>query len=306
MYVHVSLRESGSKMKTENINDGNISTMNFDLGFANPVLLSHNVSGEKSASQYDMHYCVEMGIVCSGSMKRIFPGYERTLHRGDAWFCGIWEPHGFSVISAPSEVLVFLIYPPFLVKTIFEGSSGNDWLKPFKVTPKSRPVPDVRKKEHIMCICRKLLDYREELSRSHLAICTMELLALLAMDWDHGKVTEAGSFRHYEVTARAIDMLFREKHFIPTGEIASRCGVSRNHFSRIFSENMGIGFAKFALGFRLNNAACDIRSSLMTLDEIAEKNGFSDDSHLCHRFTAHFGVSPMQYKRNHDGLPYKP
>jgi len=245
---------------------------------------------------------LEMGILSLASeCHRFFPGHEKTLSRGDIWFCGIWEPHGFKVVLPPAEVLVFIIHPPMLAKINIEGGAGRDWLDPFKTSSERRPSTIEENREHVINICRQVLDF-ESPSQPHLSICALNLLVLLTRGWEYDAVKAPSSFSHYEIVGKAIDLVFRGRHFMTIEEVSGKCGVSRNHFSSIFSETMGTSFAKFALNFRLNNAAYDMCSTLMTMDDIAIKNGFSDASHLCHRFSGHFGISPIQYKQERMNL----
>lgn len=88
---------------------------------------------------YDMHFGLEMGIVLSGAMRRDYQVHRRSVRRGQVWLCGLWEPHGFSVIEAPCEVVVVLIWPPMLANLRFEEAPEIDWMAPFSVRPADRP-----------------------------------------------------------------------------------------------------------------------------------------------------------------------
>ena len=292
------MRQGGIEMDI--VENRNVSTRNFSLDFSSPVSLIHDIYRNRTESQYDMHYCVEMGIVLKGKMKRSFPGYEKNFSSGDVWFCGIWEPHGYKVVLASTEVLVFVIYPPMLAKFNLECGGSRDWLSPFKSPPEHRPSTSAGNREHVINVCRQVLG-TEKPSQPHLSICALNLLVLLTRGWEYEELKKPSTFGYYEIVGKAIDLVFRERHFLKIEGIAGKCGVSRNHFSRIFMETMGTSFAKFALNFRLNNAAYDMCNTMLTMDEIAIRNGFSDASHLCHRFTGHFGVSPSQYKQRRIG-----
>ena len=73
--------------------------------------------------------------------------------------------------------------------------------------------------------------------------------------------------------------------------------MNRNLFSRKFREVMGIGFPDFMLRHRLNGAASDLTATSLSIDEIALKWGFTDKSHLHHRFRELYNRTPGDYRR---------
>lgn len=96
---------------------------------------------------------------------------------------------------------------------------------------------------------------------------------------------------------RAVDLVFRSPRLVSVAEAAQASGLSRQKFTVQFQQLFGISFAKYALRYRLSCAAGDLIRTDLPLKAIARKWGFTDESHLDHRFREVYGLTPSQYRR---------
>ncbi|MDZ4815306.1 MAG: helix-turn-helix domain-containing protein [Verrucomicrobiota bacterium] len=67
---------------------------------------------------------------------------------------------------------------------------------------------------------------------------------------------------------------------IPVKELANRYGVSREHFTRLFTKKTGSSPAKFLRELRLREARILIKKRELPLSEVAMRCGFSSRKHL--------------------------
>lgn len=82
-------------------------------------------------------------------------------------------------------------------------------------------------------------------------------------------------------------------------EIAAHVGLSKCYFSSYFAEVMKISFSNYVRNFRLNVAANLIKSTTMTLSEIAYAAGFQTFSYFSVQFRRCFQLSPREYQRRY-------
>jgi AraC family transcriptional regulator len=80
-------------------------------------------------------------------------------------------------------------------------------------------------------------------------------------------------------------------------DLASRCGISQRHFTRAFTQSNGMPPHKWLLQRRTEKAKELLRSSELSLGEIARVSGFSSQSHLTRIFTQSVGQSPGAWRR---------
>ncbi len=101
----------------------------------------------------------------------------------------------------------------------------------------------------------------------------------------------------FERLNQAVQLVFRSPRLVTVEEAAHVCGMSRNRFTAQFQQLFGISFAKYALRYRLSGAAGDLVRTDLPLKAIARKWGFTDESHLDHRFREVYGITPSQHRR---------
>ena len=80
-------------------------------------------------------------------------------------------------------------------------------------------------------------------------------------------------------------------------QIAKIRGVSRRQLERWFEKELGCSPAYYYLGLRLETADYLLKSTLLSIIEVAEKTGFSENSYFSSAFRKRFGVSPTQKRK---------
>ncbi len=88
---------------------------------------------------------------------------------------------------------------------------------------------------------------------------------------------------------------FREQHGIK--EIAAEAGMSREHFSRLFSERLKETPAAYLRGLRLVEAATLLRQTRLPLAEIAYRSGFYSTRHFLRAFQRSYNENPTAHRR---------
>lgn len=101
---------------------------------------------------------------------------------------------------------------------------------------------------------------------------------------------------HWLVRARGI-MRDRFAQNIGLSEVASCVGVHPVHLARTFREHYGQTVGEHIRKLRIDYAADRLSESPMPLAEIAERAGFSDQSHFCRLFRRHTGMTPSQFRK---------
>ena len=81
-------------------------------------------------------------------------------------------------------------------------------------------------------------------------------------------------------------------------EVAARAGMSREHFTRLFTRQMGAGPAAFLRGIRLEAAARLLRTTDLPVAEAAFRSGWASATKLDYFFKRRYRVSPREYRRN--------
>lgn len=292
--------ESGDKRRRHVSSPTARTEAELGISAQRPIVLSVNRVQCKSEPEFDRHYGLELGIVLSGRMHRTYETWEAELGPGEAWYCGVWEEHGWLATKTPCEVLVLVIRPEVLSSPEPLGSLQHDWFEPFLVPPERRPRVGIEARKHLLAIAQQVRDMSAGNSRlkpTWLRLLTFEALSLLERPWT-SPLGDA-SLPHSSVAInQAINLVFSEPRLVTAKEAAHACAMSERTFRRAFEGLMGLSFSKFALRHRLDGVAAELLRSDEPLKAIAARWGFADASHLHHSFVHHHGCTPQSYRHS--------
>ncbi|MBQ7384816.1 MAG: AraC family transcriptional regulator [Clostridia bacterium] len=86
---------------------------------------------------------------------------------------------------------------------------------------------------------------------------------------------------------------------ISVREIADSLFVSENHLIRVFKKDMGVTPHKYLNDYRILTSAYFLKSSNMSVEEIADIVGFSTSSLFITTFKSVYGCTPKEYRKKH-------
>ncbi|MBN2342100.1 MAG: AraC family transcriptional regulator [Deltaproteobacteria bacterium] len=267
----------------------------FEFGFSNHLHVRE--------SMYDIHYELELGVVLSGQMRRVWDTETRLLRSGEIWLTGVWESHGFELVEAPCRVAVFLVRPE-LISTVHLGIEGCRWITPFIAPAVERPqlrgedkayfVSALRRLEQVMKRRDKTDEEHHNLLAAHLLL--LELLRTLNDQWTPPEyASDVNLWGHIQP---ALSAVFSSRTPVREHDAAVMCRMSDSTFRRKFTQATGVSFGRFALHHRLKSAALELPGE-RTIEQIAERWGFVDMSHFYRAFKHVFKRTPAEYRKEH-------
>lgn len=115
-----------------------------------------------------------------------------------------------------------------------------------------------------------------------------------AILWTHAA---SGSGRVDERIRRAADILAEEINqplLLP--HLAQRCGLSLSRFAHLFREEMGVPPQNYLEKIRMQRAAQMLRSTSLSIGEIAAESGYANAFYFSNRFKKAFRQSPSAYR----------
>jgi len=271
-----------------------------NLSEATPFTGNHDWYKIGTVYQYDMHYCLEFGIVLKGKMEIAYQDLKIYLSPGDIWFCGMWEPHGWSAERSFCESVNVIIWPPALAYLHFDELIQFNWLAPFTAPPAQRPQTGRSDRQAMLDLGSKiknLLKKNDERMWLWLQTYVMEGILLATKQWSGKKLSNPVRIDSADRLNQVLRQFFDSHGRMTTAKAATICGMDRNTFSLMFHRLMGLPFVDFALRYRLNSAATCLRQSDEPIKSISAYWGFTDTSHFDRLFHQHYGCTPKQYRQ---------
>lgn len=255
--------------------------------------------------ELDIHGGIELGILLAGAEERHYQGHVLCCQPGDVWMCAMWEPHGWRVTAPDTRNIVFVFLPQFLGEEIL---GEIPWPTLLAVPAEQRPgVTTAERRSHVLSIAEELCQEVEARRTGWISAIRLNLLRLfleLGREWHpFGVESGMGQMQSYDLSRimPALTLVHTNlSHRVSAQEAADACKVSRAQFNRIFSQSMGMSFAKFCLRARLAFSAHLLLSSALPVQLIADQAGFVDASHFHRSFVQHYGCTPGQYRQRHE------
>ena len=84
--------------------------------------------------------------------------------------------------------------------------------------------------------------------------------------------------------------------------LAEILGVSSSYFNRLFVKEMGMTPLGYLNNLRISHAAFLLSDTLLSVDEVAKKCGFSCGNYFCKVFRRALGYSPSEFRRRSENL----
>lgn len=82
-----------------------------------------------------------------------------------------------------------------------------------------------------------------------------------------------------------------------TVELATLVNLSASRFRHLFKEQTGVSVGAFLIERRLEQAEVLLRTTFLSIKEVATEAGVSSMSHFVLHFKARFGVTPSAYRK---------
>ena len=104
--------------------------------------------------------------------------------------------------------------------------------------------------------------------------------------------TISGAIRH---------LRSEDAYTMKIADMAAECNVSESYLRRRFKEYCGMSPAQYVHQRRMQAVKQFLKTTDMSLDEIAYRLGFTDAAYLCKVFHRDSGVTPSQYRKENAG-----
>lgn len=107
----------------------------------------------------------------------------------------------------------------------------------------------------------------------------------------------------YKITDKRLEKVVRlmdahQADPLSIADLADHAGLSERQLERLCAQQLGTSPSKFYLRLRLEGARSQLLASTDSLEEIAEKSGFSSQAHFSRAFKSLWGVSPKTIRQD--------
>lgn len=153
-----------------------------------------------------------------------------------------------------------------------------------------------------------LIENRKESYSHHELMVKSDLLAIMHYLNQYSVSSdniELSLQRNYDMLKKLLLYVWENySDTITIRQAADICGFSESHFMKLFKELTGTSFSQYLRDYRLEIASSQLVDTKQKIVEIAENTGFHNHSYFTRAFTARYGVSPSEYRKNQQKLSH--
>ena len=240
-------------------------------------------------------YVSHGGMTCEADFR------EFRLNEGDMLYLGAWQFFECKGTTDGLTVSYITFHPDIMVEATRSFSlEFFSFLKEYPVTP-VRSAGDAKRVRHMLAMAHYIYaerghTFRLPIFKNMLQTCLMDL-------YDKTKARFIGCRK--ENTSRQEELLERFVHdvFSQDGRLrevqvyADRLCVSTRYLSSVVSSLTGYTPKQIIDGRCVQDIKMMLRATALTMQEIAFKLGFPDQSFFTRYFKKHTGLTPAEYRR---------
>ncbi len=235
--------------------------------------------------------------------------FSCNMHSHTYYELLLYEPfNGNAFINGTSNAVksptVVLITPSDLHKTTIDWKDERKTAKFIKIQfeaycvtsvslPQSAEIYPVNEENRFVYhLFNEIYNQKDDIPYCKQLLNTL-VFSLTAKNKNKSAVTPQKKHILIARAVQIIDSSFRSP--ISLESVAAELYVTTRYLSKIFSEQMNMGFKEYLIEKRLSYAASLLRESDASITDVCFASGFGDLSHFIRSFKAKFGITPGKY-----------
>ncbi|MDD9267347.1 AraC family transcriptional regulator [Paenibacillus sp. GCM10023248] len=256
---------------------------------------------EGSPDPHDLHVhdCLEVGVLLKDELIYKFGGHTYRGQPGDVFVCRPFEPHWSYALPGRTFESILVLFSPSLLRQL---PDGGRLLLPFYTQMSIPPLIPAHTSyaQNIRDAAVRAAEAQARQSSSWMTRQYMHLIAILleieqfAAEFQAEKQT--GNW-NASVSDTVGFLLEHYQEALDTDMLVGKSGLGRTSFFAQFGALTGQTPHEFVNRLRLQHAMDLLRTSRLSMIEVAESSGFQSLSTFNKQFKQHIGVAPREYRR---------
>lgn len=258
-----------------------------------------------SKTPMHVHSYIEMMYVHSGTVTSIINGEKIILAQGDICLLDPNVPHTILETSEQDILINFLMSKRYFSTTMLNRLSSNSIIFNFLIDSLSNMQ---QQQKYLIFNCQEnfiLQEIIENILCEYFdpSICSTDVIdAYMVIVFSKLLQTfqkqNATSNKDNKITHLAsILQYIEEKHGLCTLQsVAKHYGFNADYLSRLIKKQLGKNFKDLVQELRFNKARTLLRTTSLSIEEIANQVGYHNIGFFYQKFSALYELSPKQYR----------
>ena len=265
------------------------------------IFKSAEIGIRQTEQSVHRHECAELYVSLGGRTTDVVNGREAKTLPFDVFVLTSDVKHG-QINTEEYRYCIFKFDRDALIAALGDAALGRGFQSLFVIDPSLRGEGESVAN---MCVDAHIAQYAGMSAEilSSLGECDLSdsiFLSLARLISECARRREVGI---KDAVAEAV--FYMNTHYsepITVSLLASACGYSARHLSRLFARYCGMSPMQYLANLRLSRAAELLSENRLTLTEISERVGICDSSAFSRNFRQRYGITPTEYRRRSVGL----
>lgn len=271
---------------------------NFNFSKKLPFALYETDSRQEMMHSHD---CLEINYIIEGTGFYLIEDRRYNINKDDIFLINNLEQH-MAIHEENLKMLVFVFDKSF----VWSASEEYDYLKPFfqRGNGFSNKI-DISEQVHakLKSTIFNIKKEFDEKSTGWELMIRAELMVSLALFFRHYSgqraLTKESRQSSYEKIRSVIEYI--HEHFmeeLSLEELAGLASVNRSYLTCLFKKIMHMSCFDYIERVRVNHAMLLLKSTDLSVLEVALDCGFKSSSYFARVFKKIMGISPLEYRKN--------
>lgn len=260
-------------------------------------------------TQHHTHDYIELAYIVEGEFKQRIMGKDILFKKGELCLIDKNCPHQ-DFLADQNSIVLFIglaneIFDQVMVKNIGEEKLLN-FLQTALMKQKDiqqylhfKPInPDDHELEDFLLLLLQELERNDSASKYICKGYIIRILHYISSRYDFSLSSDQRKkmkWLIYEEITRYIEDNYDK---ITIKELVTKFHFNEDYFNRLLKEKLGVTYQEYVQNLRLSNAHCLLKTTEMTVDEVANRVGYRNKGFFYKIFIKKYGVTPAKLRKS--------
>jgi len=262
--------------------------------------------GEKT--QYHTHDYIEFAYIVEGEFKQRIMGKDILFKKGEVCLIDKNCPHQ-DYLQNQNSIILFIglandIFDQVMVENIGEEKLLNflrmalmkqkDTRQYLHFKPKNL---DDKNLEQLLLLLLKELDCNDTATKYICKGLIIRILHCLSTMYDFSLSNEQRKKMNWLIYEEITGFIEENYASITVKELVAKFHFNENYYNRILKDKLGVTYLEYVQDIRLKKAHRLLKSTKLTIDEVADQVGYQNKGYFYKIFVDKYGVTPAKLRK---------
>lgn len=259
-------------------------------------------------TQYHTHDYIELAYIVEGEFKQRIMGKDILFKQGELCLIDKNCPHQ-DYLQSNNSVILFIglsndVFDQAMVENI-EEEKLLDFLRMALMKQKDnhqflhfKPKDQGNKQlESLLLLLLKELDLNDAAAKYICKGLIIRVLHNLSTRYDFSLSNEQRKRMNWLIYQEIIAYIEANYATITVKELVAKFHFNEDYYNRLLKDKLGMTYLEYVRDIRLKNALSLLKTTKLTIDEVADRVGYQNKGYFYKIFVEKYGATPAKFRK---------